>query len=130
MTTTDNTDNTHRMSPAEAEKQQGCWLEGSRGWTASGELVNIADRHGMPLDDDDRAVVEAYLDEERTGTVELSTGELVGYDEIMSAVADQDGLAEKAEKWLNENVAPDGWAFGWRDGEFFLWSDSEWEADD
>jgi hypothetical protein len=51
-----------RMTEVEAEKQQGCWLEGSRGWTASGLLVRMAGNWGMPLDDDDHAIVTAYLD--------------------------------------------------------------------
>lgn len=42
-------------------------------------------------------------------------------------VTGQGLLAESAEAWLNANVAPDGWAFGWHDGEFMLWPDSDWQ---
>lgn len=36
-----------------------------------------------------------------------------------------------AENWLNETVAPEGYSFGWNNGEFFLWSTGEWnELDD
>ncbi len=35
--------------------------------------------------------------------------------------------ADEAEVWLNATVAPEGYSFGWSDGEFFLWSDQDWE---
>jgi hypothetical protein len=35
--------------------------------------------------------------------------------------------AEDAEQWLNDFAAPDGYSFGWHEGEFFLWSDEQWE---
>ena len=118
---------TQRFSEAQAEAARGCWLEGHRGWTASGALVEIAESHGMPLDADDRAIVTAYLDS--AASVTLSTGEALDSDGIASAVIDQGELADKAEAWLNENVAPDGWAFGWIDGEFYLWPMTTWNAD-
>ncbi|HEX5522806.1 MAG TPA: hypothetical protein VFX53_05130 [Pedococcus sp.] len=111
---------THRMSPEDAAKQAGCWLEGPRGWTANGELVNIAERHGMPLSLDDRAVVDAYL--ARADTVTLSNGEALSGEEIGEYITDWCGLAEEAEKYLNDFVAPEDYAFGWRDGEFSLWA--------
>ena len=42
-------------------------------------------------------------------------------------VNDEVELADKAEEWLNENVAPEGFRYGWCDGEFFLQSDEWWE---
>jgi hypothetical protein len=36
-------------------------------------------------------------------------------------------LADVAERWLNDRIAPDGYSFGWHDGEFFLWTTAEWE---
>lgn len=117
---------THRMTTEEAEKARGCWLEGSRGWTASGELVNIADHHGMPLDDDDRAIVGHYL-ARGEDDLTLSTGQVIKADDVHGLVVDQGELSSKAETYLNEHVAPEGWSFGWNDGEFYLWPDSEWE---
>jgi hypothetical protein len=35
--------------------------------------------------------------------------------------------ADAVEQWMNENIAPEGYAFGWYDGEFYLWSASDWE---
>jgi hypothetical protein len=118
-------DTTTRIT--EPEKFRGCWLEGHRGWTASGHLVDIAESYGMPLDDDDRAIVAAYL--ASAESVTLSTGEVLDDDGIRGAVIDQGELADRAEEWLNDNVAPEGWAFGWHDGEFYFWSASTWESD-
>ncbi len=119
-------DNSHRMSPAEAEKAQGCWLEGSRGWTASGELVNIAAHQGMPLSDDDRALVDAYLGRHE-GDLTLPSGDVVSADDLDEYVTGQGAIADQAAQWLTDNVAPDGWSFGWYDGEFFLQTDEWWQ---
>ena len=142
---------TERVTAAEA----GCWLEGSRGWTASATLVRIAWDHGMPHDEDDERFIGAYEygtetldlphDEHTwqigrfTGTRTCSTCGLLPLDEddtastclervdVASVVIDQGGMADDAETWLNEHVAPEGYQFGWHDGEFFLWSNEEWE---
>lgn len=117
-----------RMTEEEARKQHGCWLEGSRGWRASGLLVRMAGNWGMPLDDDDHAIVTAYLNgSEVDKDLTLSTGEEVS---VGGAVIDQGGLADQAEEYLNTEVAPEGWAFGWRDGEFFLGPDHEWHDEE
>jgi hypothetical protein len=36
-------------------------------------------------------------------------------------------LSDEAEEWMNDNIAPEGFAFGWHDGEWFLWSIKEWQ---
>lgn len=105
--------------------QAGCWLEGSRGWYASSALVRIAESLGMPLDDDDNALLDAYNSGD-TGDITLSTGEVT---DPFECVAGQGGMADMAETWLNDNVAPDGYYFGWHDGEFFLWSFAQWDED-
>ena len=38
--------------------------------------------------------------------------------------------AEQVETWLNDQVAPEGYSFGWSDGEFMLWSDASWQDAD
>lgn len=110
------------------EKSRGCWLEGSRGWRASGHLVEIAESHGMRLSKDDRAILAAYLDS--ADSITLSTGEVLDAGSIAGAVIDQGELTDRAEQWLNDKVAPKGWAFGWHDGEFFFWPDSVWGEED
>jgi hypothetical protein len=112
-------DTIRKMTADQAEQSRGCWIEGSRGWTGSGYLVEIAQGHGMPLDADDDAIVTAYLTS--TASITLTTGETLDADGITGAVIDQGELTDRAQQWLNENIAPEGWAFGWCDGEFFLW---------
>ena len=36
-------------------------------------------------------------------------------------------VVDEAENWLQENVAPEGYSFGWSDGDFYLLSDSNWQ---
>lgn len=36
-------------------------------------------------------------------------------------------VSEEAIDWLNDNVAEDGYGFGWHDCELFYWSQQEWE---
>jgi len=133
----------------------GCWLEGSRGWYATPMLIRIAWERGMPHDGDDVEIVDAY---EHGGPIELrfdsgkphtwQTGRFTGNTtcsvcgllplddddvattctvkvDVPEAVVD---MADDAENWLNDNVAPEGYAFGWHDGEFFLWTDADWEV--
>lgn len=107
------------------EKYRGCWIEGSRGWRGTGYLVQIAEEYGMRLSKDDREIVTSYM--QSADSVTLSTGETLDATEISGAVIDQGELADRAEQWLNDKVAPKGWAFGWVDGEFFFWPDEEWQ---
>lgn len=82
----------------------GCWIEGSRGWTAIARLAEIAWQLGFPMDSEDSKRWDAYM---------------AGSDDpgLREAMTD---LADEAEAWLNANVAPERYAFGWHDGEFFL----------
>lgn len=117
--------NRHRMTPEQADKERGCWVEGSRGWTAPGVLIDKAAGWGFPLDDDDRALVDHYLAGDGT-EVTLPNGETVQPDDVGEFVTE---LADKATDWLNENVAPENWSFGWVDGEFYFWPESQWDDD-
>ena len=111
----------NRMDVREAVSQQGCWIDGSRGWRAAARLVEIAQAWGMRLDEDDRSILGAYLASE--DQLILSTGEDV---DVAECVIGSNGLADKAEGWLNEDVVPEGWEFGWDDGAFFLWTSEQW----
>jgi hypothetical protein len=87
----------------------GCWVDGVRGWHALAYMVvNLAThRCGYPLSDEDRAMVELYDAGQRDLT-----------DEVHE-------IADEAEAWLNEHVAPDGYTFLWIDGDFCLIDDEE-----
>ena len=77
--------------------QRGCWIEGSWGQYGVVRLQEIAEAYGW-------------------------TGERLDADaEFVNDAADE------AEAYMNESVAPEGYSFGWHDGEFFLWSDADWE---
>jgi hypothetical protein len=123
------TETTHRMTVEHAEAKRGCWLDGARGWTVPAYIVATAEEHGMPLDDDDRKVVEIYLSGDWPAdvtTVKLPSGQEVSRSDIGDFVASQGELADKATEWLNAHVAPEGWSFGSQDGEFYLLPDAEW----
>ena len=70
------------------------------------EVIRIADKHLASMITWGSAGKEPLTDDEY---------------EIMLCSSDE------VEEWLNENVAPEGYSFGWWDGEFFLWSDEQWE---
>lgn len=86
----------------------GCWIEGSWGHYAAMRLCEIAESLGWPIDPESKALVANYADatSEDSETV---------YE-----------LADEAEEWLNDNAAPEGYGFGWADGEFMLWPLSVW----
>lgn len=111
-----------RLTLEEAQAQQGCWIEGSRGWTANVYLIKIARDLGMELGTDDAVVLLAY--QTRVEKALTTSGEIADVTEL---VVDPDGMADRALEFLNENIAPEGFAFGWEGGEMFLWPDSEWE---
>lgn len=76
----------------------GCWVDGHWGQFGSSRVIQIAHEFGWQ----DYLVVHPD-------------------DEFIHDYAD------KAEEWMNNNVAPDGHSFGWYDGEWFLWPYSTWE---
>jgi hypothetical protein len=77
----------------------GCWIDGHWGWRGSARLIELAKEFG-------------WSD---------WTSDLREDDEFIHEVADI------AEQWMNNSVAPDGHSFGWFDGEWFLWPYSTWE---
>lgn len=86
----------------------GCIVGGSYGQYASLEVINLAIASGW-VDEDAQRLVEAE-------------------DEMLEMLREYENeIADDAEAWMNENVAPEGYSFGWHDGEFFLWSIEDWE---
>lgn len=91
-----------------SEKDAGCWIDGHWGHYAPGRLISIALAYGLPDPDGMfTRTVEDYND---------------NYSEFIWDVA------MDAEDWLKQK-APEGYRFGWYDGEFFLWSDEQWEEE-
>lgn len=97
-------------------EQIGCWIGGSWGHYSGARLIQIAVAHGW-RDSGALTVADRYM----AGTPILDEdGEDLEWEYLWDAV-------DEAEVFLNESVAPEGCSFGWHDGEFYLWSDDEWE---
>lgn len=94
----------------EVDPVNGCWVDGHWGHYGVLRMIEIADEYGCPLTDDDRALMSAY-----------DKGEQYDADEFYS-------LADEIEGWMNAWLAPEGYSFGWSDGEFFLMSNQDWLA--
>ena len=75
-------------------------------------MVEIAQGFGFELDGLERQSTANYLSDEYT---DGDAAEIVY------------GAADKAEAYLNEHVAPEGYSFGWYEGEFYLWLVEAWE---
>lgn len=90
-----------KMTHADANQLAGCWIDGQWGHYAPVRLVTIAKDSGFRVTHEEQRAIDAYLN----GADE---SEMITY------------LADQAEAWMNENVAPEGWMFDWIDGEFFF----------
>lgn len=103
-----------RADPSDA----GCWIEGHWGQYGMARLIEIAGEYGYnhPSDNSDAASVLASMGPSEHEATDIE------WEQVLEA-------ADDAEAWLNENVAPEGYSFGWYDGEFYLWSDEEWEME-
>lgn len=97
----------------------GVWIAGHRGRYATSGLVYRAIEWGFVIDAEETRAVDAYEDGEDDF---LSDGgdRLDAYDWVVD-------MADRAEAWLNEHVAPEGHLFAWCDGEFCLWTEAEWD---
>lgn len=116
----------------------GCWIEGSRGRYAVSCLVEIALGHGGYLRGSNRAATTYARTEARHVIRAYNAGEdvakyrrkprygssyTVTVEDVHEAVID---YADKAEEFL-DTLAPEGYSFGWIDGEFFLGSTEWWD---
>lgn len=95
------------LVPVITSTDAGCWIAGHEGWRSVATVVRIAVRYGMELPDADM--------------VELDTFE--AGDSTTDTVFD---MSDEAETYLN-TVTPNGFSFGWHDGEFFLMADEWWQ---
>ena len=105
----------------------GCWIDGHWGQYGVARMVDIAVSlgYGDPADpkctDSDiytKHYAQWHLDS-------MGPSNSLGLDDDMHEQLMWS--ADRVEQWLNENVAPEGFSFGWHDGEFFLWSTESWE---
>jgi hypothetical protein len=95
----------------------GCYVDGHWGQYAVAHMINRAEEFGY----DDAEVIS--LADRHIASIGSDSPPGITDDEheVMTEASDD------VEQWLNENVAPDGYSFGWHEGEFFLWSTAQWE---
>jgi len=94
----------------------GCYIDGHWGHYGVAKMIDMAADLGY----DDQEIIT------------LARNKLNSTHFINFSVDDEQMLndaADEVEAWLNEHVAEDGYSFGWHDGEFFYWANSEWEMD-
>ena len=110
-----------RALPSDA----GCWIDGHWGQYAVARMVEIAESCGY-VDDQIIDIADRHLASMAYSREPITDEE----HEILSDACDE------VEAWLNEHVAPEGFYFGWYEGEFYLSAegddDEEWagELDD
>ena len=95
----------------------GWWLDGWWGQYATARLVQIASELGRTNEED------ANLAERHLACMGSSDAPEIGIDEFNLLVQ----AADNAEAWMDANIAPEGYCFGWFYGEFYLWNDEDWE---
>lgn len=98
--------------------EPGCYIESSWGIYGQAKMVLIAAELG-------------YTGKEINAAKKLMLEhDMPGVDARLRD-SEWDLLSESnAEQWLNDTIVPEGYSFGWNDGEFFLWSTSDWEECD
>lgn len=101
------------ITPADA----GCYVDGSLGQYAGAHMVERATELGWR---DEHSSDLAHRHMAAMGPSTAPTLTDAEFDELADAT-------ESAESWLNEHVAPAGYAFGWDDGGFYLWSIVDWQ---
>jgi hypothetical protein len=96
------------------EPSTGCWIDDRWGHYAPARLIQIAVDLGWQ-DQDAAELADCYMDHKG---MDADKAERTFW------------ASEDAEDWLNENVAREGYMFGWSDGEFFLMPIEWWSEED
>lgn len=98
-------------------KDAGCYVDGHWGQYGVSRVIDVAAGFGF---DDAEALDLASRHMALYGP--SSAPELTDddWDSLIWA-------SERAEQWLNDNIAPQDHYFGWYDGEFFLQSVDWWD---
>lgn len=95
----------------------GCYVDGTWGHYTTARMIEIARTFGYA----DAADID--LAERKLAAMMPSMAPQLSLDdeEKLSDAAD------RTEQWFNDNVAPDGYYFGWYEGEFFLQNEEWWQ---
>jgi hypothetical protein len=109
-------------SPSDA----GCWIDGHWGQYGIARMIEIA--AGLGYVDPATSPPFAQADIVEIATRKMAACARPGVEDISDDEEEQlSWTADDVEAWMNDNCAPEGFSFGWFDGEFFLWSDTQWE---
>lgn len=100
-------------------KAAGCWVDGHTGQYAVATMVKLAEDHGYR---DDEICALAYRHLAENTPYDIPPLDDDEHEKLMDA-------ADEVEAWMNEHLAPEGFSFGWHDGEFFLWANETWEEE-
>jgi hypothetical protein len=107
-----------RLTPADS----GCWVDGHWGQYAVAHLVQRAEELGYS-EAEVISLADRHMNECVHGGVTDEHTEPLSADEYWAL----NEASSEVEDWLNDNAAPEGYSFGWHEGEFFLWSQEQWE---
>jgi hypothetical protein len=115
-----------RATPDDA----GCWIDGHWGQYGIARMIEIASLHGYV----DPATTPPFAQQDIVEIARRHLASMGPYTEGDDGISDDEHeqlswTYDDVEAWMNDNVAPEGFSFGWHDGEFFLWSNETW-ADD
>lgn len=102
-----------KATPADA----GCYVDGHWGQYATAHMIERATEFGFTDAEAEDLAARKLVEMFPTNGPTLSDNE----HEYLTDAADD------AEAWLNEHVAPEGYSFGWYEGEFHLQSEAWWE---
>src|SRR6266704_4844287 len=97
----------------------GCYVDGHWGQYAVAHMINRAEEFGY-----NNAEVIALADR-HIASMGPSDAPGLTVDEYWAL----NDASDEVEQWLNENIAPEGYSFGWHEGEFFLWNTEQWEQE-
>lgn len=113
-----------RLTPDAA----GCWIEGHWGHYGVARMIAIAADLGYtdPATDPPFAQPDIVdIARRKLAAMGPSTADDITDDEEEMLLWTVDDV----EAWMNEHVAPEGFSFGWNDGEWFLWATETWEEE-
>lgn len=99
--------------------ETGCYVDGHWGQYGAARVIIVA--HELGYDD---ATAVALATKKLDAMMPSRHVELTLDEEDMLI-----DCCDDAERYLNENVAAQGYSFGWNDGEFFYWATEQWTED-
>jgi hypothetical protein len=111
----------------------GCYVDGHWGQYAVAHMIQRAEEFGYGTSVHFGSGITPELEAQQEITF-LAARHLdsMGPSDAPGITDDEHEMLSDAsddvEAWLNENAAPDGYSFGWWEGEFYLWSTETWAA--